>query len=118
HLGDRRHERRLPLLAEVDLRLPCAVGDYVDFYSSLHHATRVGRLLRPDGPPLSRNWRHLPVGYHGRCSTIAVSGTPVTRPTGLAAEGGGVERRPTGALDYELEVGFVVGSPAEPGRPV
>ncbi|MCU1497601.1 MAG: fumarylacetoacetase [Acidimicrobiales bacterium] len=118
HLGDRTRERPLPQVSQVDLRLPCAVGDYVDFYSSIHHATNVGRLLRTDTDPLRPNWRHLPVGYHGRVSTIAPSGTPVVRPSGLVADGAQVVRRPTEALDYELEVGFVVGSGNAAGRPI
>jgi fumarylacetoacetase len=70
-----------------------AVGDYVDFYSSIEHATNLGRMFRPDAEPLLPNWRHLPVGYHGRASSIVVSGTPVRRPRGqLPADGG--RRRP------------------------
>src|SRR4029453_18936123 len=64
-------------VSEVAARLPLEVGDYVDFYSSLEHATNVGRMFRPDREPLLPNWRHLPVGYHGRAGTLAVSGTPV-----------------------------------------
>ena len=69
-------------LAEVEPRLPVAIGDYVDFYSSLEHATNLGRLFRPDAEPLLPNWRHLPVGYHGRASSVVVSGTPIRRPHG------------------------------------
>jgi fumarylacetoacetase len=97
---------------EVECRLPIAVGDFVDFYSSLHHATNVGRLFRPGGDPLSPNWRQLPVGYHGRSGSVVVSGTPVGRPHGLIAVGEERARLvPTRALDFELEVGFVIGSP-------
>ncbi len=93
--------------------LPFTVGDYVDFYSSLHHATNVGRIFRPDGEPLLPNWRHLPVGYHGRAGTVVVSGTPVTRPSGQRRpqDDGPVPVGPSTALDIELEVGFVVGGP-------
>ena len=92
--------------------LPVAVGDYVDFYSSLHHATNLGRLLRPESEPLLANWRHLPVGYHGRSGTIVVSGTPVQRPRGLVPGDDRVPRlTPTRMLDFELEVGFLVGGP-------
>jgi fumarylacetoacetase len=99
-------------IEEVECRLPVAVGDYVDFYSSLHHATNVGRILRPDGDPVSPNWRQLPVGYHGRSGSIVVSGTPVSRPQGLiACAGQQAHLAPTNALDFELEVGFLVGSP-------
>ena len=118
HLTDRTKDRPLPRVADVTLHLPVAVRDYVDFYASIDHATTVGRLFRPDGEPLLPNWRHLPVGYHGRAGTIAVSGTPVRRPSGLVPGDGGVVRRPTAALDFELEVGFLVGPANEPGRPI
>lgn len=118
HLCDATRERPLVPVAEVSLRLPVAVGDYVDFYSSLHHATNLGRLFRPDAEPLLPNWRHVPVGYHGRSATVAVSGTPVVRPSGLVADGDGAVRRPSEALDIELEVGFVVGRGNEHGRPI
>jgi fumarylacetoacetase len=89
--------------------MPVAIGDYVDFYSSLHHAINLGRRFRPGGEPLLPNWRYLPVGYHGRSGTIVVSGTEVTRPTGLIATSGGAPKRaPTAQLDFELEVGFFV----------
>ena len=100
----------LHAVADVDVLLPIAVGDFVDFYSSIHHATNLGRILRPDSEPLLPNWRQLPVGYHGRAGTVVVSGTPVVRPCGLVAGADGVGRlAPTAALDFELEVGFVVG---------
>lgn len=118
HLTDPRAERPLASVADVRPRLPMEVGDYVDFYSSLHHATNLGRLFRPDGDALLPNWRHLPVGYHGRSATIAVSGEPVVRPTGLVAVGHEVVRRPSAQLDLELEVGFVVGPGNAPGCPI
>ncbi len=99
--------------------LPVAVADYVDFYSSLHHATNLGRMFRPGSEPLLPNWRHLPVGYHGRAGTVVVSGTPVTRPRGqLLRPGGSVDFGPSERLDIELEVGFVVGAGSDLGRPV
>ncbi|MCU1368717.1 MAG: fumarylacetoacetase, partial [Ilumatobacteraceae bacterium] len=99
-------------VADAEVLLPVAVGDYVDFYSSLDHATNLGRILRPHDEPLLPNWRQLPVGYHGRAGTVAVSGTPVIRPDGLVAGADGVGRlEPTAALDFELEVGFLVGGP-------
>jgi fumarylacetoacetase len=107
-------------LASVDPMLPIEVGDYVDFYSSLEHATNLGRLFRPDAEPLLPNWRHLPVGYHGRSGTVVVSGTDVVRPCGQRkapadeAPGYGPSRR----LDIELELGFVVGVPSTLGAPV
>ena len=109
----------LPLDA-VALQLPFTVADYVDFYSSIHHATNVGRLFRPDAEPLLPNWRHLPVGYHGRAGTVVVSGSPVVRPSGQLGPGpdGAVGFGPSTQLDIELEVGFVVGVPSMPARPV
>jgi fumarylacetoacetase len=104
----------------VTPHLPFEVADYVDFYSSEHHATNVGRIFRPGSEPLSPNWRHLPIGYHGRAGTVIVSGSPVTRPAGQRkgpsdpAPTFGPSRR----LDIEAEVGFVVGVPSELGRPV
>src|SRR5205085_8584318 len=100
------------------LGLPFAVADYVDFYSSIHHATNLGRLFRPDSEPLLPNWKHLPVGYHGRAGTVVVSGTDVVRPTGLVATEGGVTRQPSARLDIELEVGFVVGVGSAPNTAI
>ncbi len=96
---------------EVRVLLPVVVRDYVDFYSSLEHATNLGRIFRPEGEPLLPNWRHLPVGYHGRSGTIVASGASITRPEGLVPDpGDGVPRlSPTQQLDFELEVGFFVG---------
>lgn len=118
HLTDPGRERPLTPLTEVRLLLPFEVGDYVDFYSSIHHATNLGRIFRPDDEPLLPNWRHLPVAYHGRAGTVAVSGTPVTRPIGLVIVDGEVRRQPSAALDLELEVGFVVGAGNPSGRPI
>ena len=94
------------------LHLPFAVGDYVDFYSSIEHATNLGRILRPDGEPLLPNWRHLPVGYHGRAGTVVVSGTAVRRPWGQTKDAAAElpSFGPSRMLDYELEVGFVTGT--------
>jgi fumarylacetoacetase len=107
----------LPLGA-VTLHLPVDVADYVDFYSSIEHATNLGRLFRPDAEPLLPNWRHLPVGYHGRSGSVVVSGTPVVRPSGQRRVGDEVVFGPSVRLDIELEVGFVVGVPSELGVPV
>ena len=103
---------------EVELGLPFPVADYVDFYSSIDHASNVGRLFRPDAEPLLPNWRHLPVAYHGRAGTVVVSGTPVHRPSGQRLEGDQVVFGPTTKLDIELEVGFVLGGRTEMGRPL
>ncbi len=115
-----RVRRHLVPIGEVELRLPIAVADYVDFYSSRHHAENVGRIFRPDGEPLTPNWTHLPIGYHGRAGTVQVSGTPVLRPRGqLGPPRDGVPSfGATDALDFEAEVGFVVGAPSEAGVPV
>ncbi len=99
----------------VTMRLPVEVGDFVDFYSSEHHATNVGRMFRPDGAPLLDNWKHLPVGYHGRAGTVVGSGTDIQRPHGQRTGPNGPEFGPTRKLDYELEVGFVTGRGPELG---
>ncbi|MEV4289473.1 fumarylacetoacetase [Nonomuraea bangladeshensis] len=107
-------ERHLVPLAQVELHMPFEVADYVDFYCSLEHASNVGRMFRPDDEPLMPNWRHLPVGYHGRSGTVVVSGTPVRRPQGQLGAG---RFGPCGKLDVEAELGFVVGVPTEMGTP-
>jgi fumarylacetoacetase len=103
----------------VDLLVPVRVGDYTDFYASLHHALNVGRMLRPD-QPLLPNYRWVPIGYHGRASSLVPSGTPIRRPRGqVVREGESVpELRPSEALDYECEVGLVVGKGNRLGEPV
>jgi fumarylacetoacetase len=118
-VADSAHERLLVDQHDIDLRLPFDVADYVDFYSSIHHATNLGRLLRPGTEPLLPNWRHLPVSYHGRAGTIVVSGTPIRRPKGLiSAVDGAPEYRSTSRLDIELELGVVVGGHSTIGEPV
>ncbi len=104
-------------LDSVALHLPFTVGDYVDFYASLDHASNVGRIFRPDQEPLLPNWRHLPVGYHGRGGTVVVSGTPVIRPCGQrkAPHDEAPTYGPSGRLDIEAELGFVVGVGSELG---
>ena len=113
--GARRSRALLPA-AEVDMRMAVDVGDYVDFYSSLEHATNVGRMFRPDNP-LMANWKWLPVGYHGRCGTLALSGTDVRRPRGQVAEhpAGPPRLRASAKLDIELETGYFVGRNTSPG---
>jgi fumarylacetoacetase len=104
-------------LDDVSLHLPFTVGDYVDFYASLDHATNVGRIFRPDQEPLLPNWRHLPVGYHGRGGTVVVSGTPVVRPCGQrkAPHEESPTYGPSRRLDIEAELGFVIGVGSELG---
>ena len=106
--------------SEVTLHLPVEVADYVDFYSSRHHAENLGRMFRPDSAPLTPNWQHLPIGYHGRSGTVAVSGTPVVRPSGQqkAPADDAPTFGPSQRLDIEAEVGFVVGAPSDLGKPV
>ncbi|MFI6642375.1 fumarylacetoacetase [Streptomyces sp. NPDC050504] len=107
-------------LSTVTLHLPYEVADYVDFYASEHHATNVGKIFRPDGDALTPNWKHLPIGYHGRAGTIVVSGTDVVRPSGQrkAPADAAPVFGPSVKLDIEAEVGFLVGTPSALGTPV
>ena len=90
----REREDLLHPVEDCEVLLPFEVADYVDSYSSIHHATNLGRILRPDSEPLMPNWRHIPVAYHGRAGSIVVSGTPVPRPIGmLAGDGDGGPRQ-------------------------
>ena len=114
-------ERALVPLHEVEMVLPVTIGDYVDFYSSLEHATNLGRMFRPNSEPLLPNWRHLPVGYHGRASSIVVSGSPIVRPSGQIAPSDGNSApsfAPSRQLDIELELGFVTGPGNRLGSPI
>ncbi|GAB3425018.1 fumarylacetoacetase [Flindersiella endophytica] len=106
--------------SSVRMHLPFDVADFVDFYASEQHATNLGRMFRPHEEPLNPNWKHLPVGYHGRAGTVSVSGTPVHRPCGQRIAPGESlpSYGPSLRLDLEAEVGFVVGAPSSPGRPV
>lgn len=96
---------------DVTMHLPIAVADYVDFYASENHATNLGRLFRPDSAALMPNWKHLPVGYHGRSSTVVVSGTDIVRPCGQrkAPADAAPSFGPSIRLDIEAEMGFIVG---------
>ena len=104
---------------DVQMLMPVKVGNYTDFYSSEEHATTVGKLFRPDNP-LFPNWKHLPVAYHGRASSIVVSGTPIHRPMGQICrdETANPIFAPTNALDYELELAFVIGKDSDMGKPI
>jgi fumarylacetoacetase len=102
-------------LSSVDCVLPWTVVDYVDFYSSEHHATNIGAIFRPGQPPLLANWKQLPIGYHGRSGTVVVSDTAIARPSGQRAAG---DFGPSRRLDIEAEVGFVVGVGSRLGKPV
>ncbi len=104
-------EHALVLQADAELFLPTQIGDYTDFYASVHHAANVGSMFRPDSPLLP-NYKWVPIGYHGRASSIVVSGTPVRRPKGQRKEPGDAEPvyGPSRSLDYELELGAFVGA--------
>ncbi|MCS6884000.1 MAG: fumarylacetoacetase [Acidobacteriota bacterium] len=104
--------------SEVDMCLPATIGDYTDFYASIYHATNVGSMFRPENPLLP-NYKYVPIGYHGRSSSIVVSGTAIRRPCGQTREGGEVPSfGPSRKLDYELEVAFYVGCGNEQGKPI
>ena len=104
--------------ADIELTLPCTIGDYTDFYTSIHHATTVGKLFRPDNPLLP-NYKWVPIGYHGRGSSIAVSGQSFHRPRGqLKGEGDTPVFAPCRRLDYELELGAFIGHGNSLGEPL
>jgi fumarylacetoacetase len=113
-------EPHLHPVQDVTMLLPLQIGDYVDFNASDHHASALGRLIRPDSEPLLPNWKHLPVGYHGRSGTVVVSGTPIIRPRGqLKAPGADAPTfGPSVRLDIEAELGFLVGTGSTLGTPV
>ena len=109
-----------PLLHEAkhcDVGMPTAIGDYTDFYVGIHHANNVGRQFRPDNPLLP-NYKHIPIGYHGRASSVRRSGSPVRRPNGQKPTAEGPVFGPSNRLDYELELGVWVGPGNEPGDPI
>jgi fumarylacetoacetase len=102
--------RHLVTQVDVEMLLPASVGDYTDFYASIFHATNVGKLFRPDNPLLP-NYKYIPIGYHGRASSLVPTGMPIRRPAGQTREGDATPKfGPTKALDYELELGFFVGA--------
>ena len=113
-------EEHLLPLDGLTTHLPLRVADYVDFYASEHHASNVGAIFRPDGDALTPNWKHLPIGYHGRSSTVVVSGTDVVRPTGQrkAPSDPAPVFGPSVKLDIEAELGFVVGGSTAVGERV
>jgi fumarylacetoacetase len=111
-------EHELLVSTPVSMNLPVRVGDYVDFYSSEQHATNLGKMFRPDGDALLPNWKHLPVGYHGRAGTVVVSGTDITRPSGQRLAEGAPVFGPSVRLDIELEVGFITGNANRLGEPL
>jgi fumarylacetoacetase len=122
-LADPRHQAAvttaLHAATDVTLKLPVSVGDYTDFYTGIRHAENVGRLFRPDNPLLP-NYKHVPIGYHGRASSVCASGGTVLRPRGQLpdAAGGAPRFAPSQRLDYELEMGLWIGAGNELGQPV
>ena len=117
--GRKKLERWLVPMAKAELFLPVSVGDYTDFYTSIFHATNVGRLFRPDNP-LMPNFKWVPIAYHGRASSVVVSGTPIRRPHGQtkAPDAPAPVFGPSRRLDYEAELGFVVGRGNALGRTI
>lgn len=106
--------------SEATMHLPVEVGDYTDFYSSIEHATNVGKMFRDPANALLPNWKHLPVGYHGRASSIVVSGTPIQRPSGQVLPKGAEQPvfQPSARLDFELEMAFIIGKESQLGQPI
>lgn len=122
-LSDERYrgdlEQALIGQSEATMYLPCLIGDYTDFYVGIHHATNVGKQFRPDNPLLP-NYKYVPIGYHGRASSVRVSGEPVIRPNGQRKppEAEVPEYGPSRRLDYELELGLWIGRGNDLGRPI
>ncbi|HEX3867415.1 MAG TPA: fumarylacetoacetase [Gemmatimonadaceae bacterium] len=112
-------KRALVPMADVVLEVPAAIGDYSDFYASIHHATNVGSMFRPDNPLLP-NYKWVPIGYHGRASSIVASGTTIRRPAGQTRDGvdGPPSFGPTRRLDYEVEIGCFIGRGTALGAPI
>ncbi|MEX2280066.1 MAG: fumarylacetoacetate hydrolase family protein [Acidimicrobiia bacterium] len=116
--GRERFDRARRPADSVSYHLAWQVADFVDFYSSRHHAENVGRIFRPEAAPLPENWLHLPVGYHGHAGTVVVDGTPVRRPRGQFRNAAGVGFGPSSMLDFELEIGYLLGGRTSLGEPV
>lgn len=106
--------------ASVQMHLPVAIGDYTDYYTSVHHASNVGSLFRPGTPSLPPNFKHMPLGYHGRASSVVVSGTEIRRPSGQIKrdEASAPSHEPTDRLDYEMELAAFVGPGNILGSPI
>lgn len=120
-IGNNRRlaSRILTPMKDAELFLPTHIGDYTDFYASVYHATNIGKMFRPD-QPLMPNYKWVPIGYHGRASSIVVSGAPVRRPIGQTKDDNAEAPTfgPSKVLDYELEVGFFIGQGNEQGKPI
>jgi fumarylacetoacetase len=118
----KKYEKHLVAMKDVEMQLPVSIGDYSDFYTGIHHATNIGTMLRPDNPLLP-NYKWVPIGYHGRASSIVCTGTPIVRPNGQIKTGqANVEEQPaygpSRRLDYEAELGFIAGPSNRLGRPI
>lgn len=118
--GESKAKQFLVHMKDVDMLMPIKIGDYTDFYSSIEHATNVGTMFRDPNNALLPNWRHLPVGYHGRASSIVVSGTDIHRPKGqmIPADSDQPVYGPCRLFDFELEMGFVIGKQTKLGDSV
>lgn len=116
----KRHPEIRVQQSEAKMHLPVKIGDYTDFYSSLEHATNVGKMFRDPDKALLPNWKHLPVAYHGRASSIVPSGRPVRRPRGQVINQGAEQPvfQPSARLDFELEMGFIIGKSSALGEPI
>ncbi|XP_018567166.1 fumarylacetoacetase isoform X2 [Anoplophora glabripennis] len=112
--------RAFALQSESIMHLPAKIGDYTDFYSSIHHATNVGVMFRSKENALMPNWKYLPVGYHGRASSVLISGTPIQRPYGQTTivDGTPPVFGPSKLMDFELEMAFFVGGSTKVGEPI
>jgi len=121
-LRDNKDLRKIALIPinDVEMCMPVEIGDYTDFYSSKEHATNVGTMFRGKDNALLPNWLHMPIGYHGRSSSIVISGTNITRPKGQTkpADSDNPVFGPTKLLDFELEIGFLIGTPNKLGEPI
>eukprot|EP01120_Amphizonella_sp_Union-15-10_P017075 TRINITY_DN9360_c0_g1_i1.p1 TRINITY_DN9360_c0_g1~~TRINITY_DN9360_c0_g1_i1.p1 ORF type:complete len:419 (+),score=74.96 TRINITY_DN9360_c0_g1_i1:89-1345(+) len=121
-IRDNQDLRKNALINQSDaiLHLPARIGDYTDFYASIDHATNMGKIIRPNEEPLKPNWKWLPVGYHGRASSIVISGTPIRRPNGQLNPPNSPTPSygPSRRLDYELEMAFFIGPGNELGNPI
>ena len=114
-------QKSFVLQSEAEMHIPAQIGDYTDFYSSLEHATNVGVMFRNKQNALMPNWKHLPVAYHGRASSVVISGTNIRRPNGQTQPDDTKPPQfgPSKAMDFELEMGFFIGGPSNPlGEPI
>jgi fumarylacetoacetase len=118
HFYKEFHANFLDKQSESKMHMPVRIGDYTDFYSSEEHASNVGKLFRPNADPLLPNWKHLPVAYHGRSSSVIISGEDIKRPKGQYLQGEEVVYGESKTLDFELELGFIVGKNSKLGEPV